>query len=157
MSTRSSSSRATTSCRATRRVHAAPARTRTRARRTQALRTARRAHCRRNTRVGALRKVLSPRGAAPLSWLSGAGQAYCADVEASPCKFCLHPKTNLCQAVRAWTGRGVMKADNASRFTYNGQPVFHFMGTSTFSEYTGAARARVRACARACVAAAHVC
>jgi hypothetical protein len=59
-------------------------------------------------------------------------------VEAQPCKFCLHPRTNLCQAVRAWTGRGVMKADNASRFTYQGKPVFHFMGTSTFSEYTGA-------------------
>ncbi len=68
-------------------------------------------------------------------------QAYCADVEPTPCKFCLHPKTNLCQAVRAWTGRGVMKTDNASRFTYEGMPLFHFMGTSTFSEYTGAQRA----------------
>lgn len=52
------------------------------------------------------------------------------------CKFCKHPKTNLCQAVRGWTGRGVMKADNKPRFTYKGQPIFHFMGTSTFSEYT---------------------
>jgi Zn-dependent alcohol dehydrogenase len=59
-------------------------------------------------------------------------------VEAQPCKFCLHPKTNLCQAVRAWTGRGVMKSDGQSRFTYQGKPIFHFMGTSTFSEYTGA-------------------
>lgn len=63
-------------------------------------------------------------------------QAYCADLEAQPCKFCLHPKTNLCQSVRAWTGRGVMKADGASRFTLDGKPLFHFMGTSTFSEYT---------------------
>ena len=38
--------------------------------------------------------------------------------------------------VRAWTGRGVMKADNQSRFTHEGQPIYHFMGTSTFSEYT---------------------
>ena len=65
-------------------------------------------------------------------------QAYCADLEAQPCKFCLHPKTNLCQAVRGWTGRGVMKADNKSRFTLaaDGTPLLHFMGTSTFSEYT---------------------
>jgi S-(hydroxymethyl)glutathione dehydrogenase/alcohol dehydrogenase len=40
--------------------------------------------------------------------------------------------------VRAWTGRGVMKSDGQSRFTYQGKPIFHFMGTSTFSEYTGA-------------------
>jgi len=65
-------------------------------------------------------------------------QAYCADLEATPCKFCLHPKTNLCQAVRAWTGRGVMKADDGTRFTLasDGSKVFHFMGTSTFAEYT---------------------
>lgn len=52
------------------------------------------------------------------------------------CKFCQHPKTNLCQAVRGWTGRGVMKADDKSRITYKGAPLFHFMGCSTFSEYT---------------------
>jgi len=52
------------------------------------------------------------------------------------CKFCKHPRSNLCQAVRQWTGRGVMKADDKSRFTYKGEPVYHFMGTSTFSEYT---------------------
>ena len=75
-----------------------------------------------------------------------APQAYCADVEAQPCKFCLHPKTNLCQAVRAFTGRGVMKSDGQSRFTYQGKPVFHFMGTSTFSEYTGAPAARRLRC-----------
>lgn len=51
------------------------------------------------------------------------------------CEYCKHPKTNLCQAVRAWTGRGVMKADDKTRITYKGQPIFHFMGCSTFSEY----------------------
>lgn len=60
----------------------------------------------------------------------------CYQANCHECKFCLHPRTNLCQAVRAWTGKGVMKADNSSRFTYKGQPVYHFMGTSTFSEYT---------------------
>jgi len=52
------------------------------------------------------------------------------------CKFCKHPKTNLCQAVRGWTGRGLMKADEKTRFTYKGKPLFHFMGVSSFVEYT---------------------
>ena len=52
------------------------------------------------------------------------------------CKFCKHPKTNLCQAVRGWTGRGLMKADEKTRFSYKGKPLFHFMGVSSFSEYT---------------------
>lgn len=51
------------------------------------------------------------------------------------CKFCRNPKTNLCQAVRATQGKGLMP-DGTSRFTCKGQQVFHFMGTSTFSEYT---------------------
>lgn len=51
------------------------------------------------------------------------------------CKFCKNPKTNLCQAVRAWTGRGVMKADDKTRISYKGKPLFHFMGVSAFSEY----------------------
>ena len=65
-------------------------------------------------------------------------QAYCADVSENPCEHCLHPKSNLCQAVRAWTGRGVMKTDEKPRFTLarDGSDIFHFMGTSTFSEYT---------------------
>jgi len=50
--------------------------------------------------------------------------------------MCQNPKTNLCAAVRQWTGKGVMKGDNKSRFTYEGKPIYHFMGTSTFSEYT---------------------
>merc|ERR1719414_2240262 len=51
------------------------------------------------------------------------------------CKFCKNPKTNLCQAVRATQGAGVMP-DGTSRFTCNGKQLFHFMGCSTFSEYT---------------------
>ena len=51
------------------------------------------------------------------------------------CKFCLSGKTNLCQAVRATQGKGLMP-DGTSRLSYQGQPLFHYMGTSTFSEYT---------------------
>jgi len=65
-------------------------------------------------------------------------QAYCGDgIAGDPCKFCMNPKTNLCQAVRAWTGNGIMKSDEKTRFsTLEGEPIYHFMGTSTFSEYT---------------------
>src|SRR5476649_2036527 len=55
--------------------------------------------------------------------------------ECGKCKFCLSGKTNLCQAVRATQGKGLMP-DGTSRFSYHGQPVYHYMGTSTFSEYT---------------------
>ena len=55
--------------------------------------------------------------------------------ECRQCKFCKSGKTNLCQAVRATQGKGLMP-DGTSRFSYNGQPLFHYMGTSTFSEYT---------------------
>ncbi|MFC0679509.1 S-(hydroxymethyl)glutathione dehydrogenase/class III alcohol dehydrogenase [Lysobacter korlensis] len=55
--------------------------------------------------------------------------------ECGKCKFCTSGKTNLCQAVRATQGRGVMP-DGTSRFSYNGEPLYHYMGTSTFSEYT---------------------
>lgn len=51
------------------------------------------------------------------------------------CKFCRSPKTNLCSTIRATQGRGVMP-DETSRFSCKGQTVYHFMGTSTFSEYT---------------------
>jgi S-(hydroxymethyl)glutathione dehydrogenase/alcohol dehydrogenase len=51
------------------------------------------------------------------------------------CKFCLHPKTNLCQKIRVTQGKGVMP-DGTSRFSIDGKTIFHFMGTSTFSEYT---------------------
>ena len=55
--------------------------------------------------------------------------------ECRECKFCLSGKTNLCQKIRATQGRGVMP-DGTSRFYKNGKPIFHYMGTSTFSEYT---------------------
>jgi S-(hydroxymethyl)glutathione dehydrogenase/alcohol dehydrogenase len=55
--------------------------------------------------------------------------------ECGKCKFCLSGKTNLCQAVRATQGKGLMP-DGTSRFSYQGQPIYHYMGCSTFSEYT---------------------
>ena len=55
--------------------------------------------------------------------------------ECRQCKFCLSGKTNLCQAVRATQGKGLMP-DNTSRFSLNGKLLHHYMGTSTFSEYT---------------------
>ena len=54
--------------------------------------------------------------------------------ECRQCKFCLSRKTNLCQAIRATQGRGLMP-DATSRFSLDGQPLFHYMGTSTFSNY----------------------
>jgi len=51
------------------------------------------------------------------------------------CKFCNNPKTNLCGKIRMTQGAGKMP-DGTSRFTCNGKELFHFMGTSTFSEYT---------------------
>nr|WP_265950291.1 S-(hydroxymethyl)glutathione dehydrogenase/class III alcohol dehydrogenase [Dechloromonas sp. A34] len=55
--------------------------------------------------------------------------------ECGKCKFCLSGKTNLCQAVRATQGKGLMP-DGTTRFSYKGQPIYHYMGCSTFSEYT---------------------
>ncbi len=55
--------------------------------------------------------------------------------ECGECLFCKSGKTNLCVAVRATQGKGVMP-DGTTRFSYNGQPVYHYMGCSTFSEYT---------------------
>ena len=54
--------------------------------------------------------------------------------ECRQCKFCLSRKTNLCQAIRATQGKGLMP-DGSSRFSLGGQPLFHYMGTSTFSNY----------------------
>ncbi|KAK7080597.1 hypothetical protein SK128_023829 [Halocaridina rubra] len=51
------------------------------------------------------------------------------------CKFCKHPKTNLCQKIRATQGKGVMP-DGTTRFTCKGKSLYHFMGCSTFSQYT---------------------
>ena len=55
--------------------------------------------------------------------------------ECRQCKFCLSGKTNLCQAIRSTQGRGVMP-DGTSRFSLNGKSLYHYMGTSTFANYT---------------------
>ena len=55
--------------------------------------------------------------------------------ECRECNFCLHPKTNLCQAIRETQGQGLMP-DQSSRFTLDGEPILHYMGCSTFSNYT---------------------
>ena len=55
--------------------------------------------------------------------------------ECRECNFCLNPKTNLCQAIRETQGQGLMP-DGTSRFSFKGKPVYHYMGCSTFSEYT---------------------
>ncbi|MQM37146.1 S-(hydroxymethyl)glutathione dehydrogenase [wastewater metagenome] len=55
--------------------------------------------------------------------------------ECGECKFCRSGKTNLCSAIRATQGQGVMP-DGTSRFSYKGEKIHHYMGTSTFSEYT---------------------
>lgn len=55
--------------------------------------------------------------------------------ECGKCKFCLSGKTNLCGAIRETQGKGLMP-DGTTRFSYNGEPIYHYMGTSTFSEYT---------------------
>ena len=54
--------------------------------------------------------------------------------ECRQCKFCLSQKTNLCQAIRSTQGRGLMP-DATSRFSFNGEPIFHYMGTSTFANH----------------------
>ena len=54
--------------------------------------------------------------------------------ECRQCKFCLSRKTNLCQQIRATQGRGLMP-DGTSRFSIDGKPILHYMGTSTFSNY----------------------
>ena len=55
--------------------------------------------------------------------------------ECRQCEFCLNPKTNLCQAIRATQGKGVMP-DGTSRFSRNGETILHYMGCSTFSNFT---------------------
>ncbi|MEO7149240.1 MAG: S-(hydroxymethyl)glutathione dehydrogenase/class III alcohol dehydrogenase [Rhodanobacteraceae bacterium] len=55
--------------------------------------------------------------------------------ECRECEYCLNPKTNLCQAIRGTQGRGVMP-DGSSRFSLDGKPLHHYMGTSTFAQYT---------------------
>jgi S-(hydroxymethyl)glutathione dehydrogenase/alcohol dehydrogenase len=55
--------------------------------------------------------------------------------ECRQCEYCLSQKTNLCQAIRSTQGQGLMP-DGSSRFSIGGQKVFHYMGTSTFANYT---------------------
>jgi len=55
--------------------------------------------------------------------------------ECRQCEYCLNPKTNLCQAIRQTQGKGVMP-DGTSRFSLNGDKLLHYMGCSTFSNYT---------------------
>ena len=55
--------------------------------------------------------------------------------ECRTCNFCLNPKTNLCQAIRETQGEGLMP-DRTSRFSMDGEPILHYMGCSTFSNYT---------------------
>lgn len=55
--------------------------------------------------------------------------------ECGECKFCLSGKTNLCQQIRETQGKGLMP-DGTTRFSKDGEPIYHYMGTSTFSEYT---------------------
>ena len=54
--------------------------------------------------------------------------------ECRECEYCLNPKTNLCQAIRSTQGKGLMP-DGTSRFSFEGKPVYHYMGTSTFAQY----------------------
>ncbi|MDX5593281.1 S-(hydroxymethyl)glutathione dehydrogenase/class III alcohol dehydrogenase [Pseudovibrio sp. SPO723] len=55
--------------------------------------------------------------------------------ECGECKFCMSGKTNLCQKIRATQGKGLMP-DGTTRFSQNGKPIYHYMGCSTFAEYT---------------------
>jgi S-(hydroxymethyl)glutathione dehydrogenase/alcohol dehydrogenase len=55
--------------------------------------------------------------------------------ECRECEYCLSGKTNLCQAIRETQGRGLMP-DGTSRFSAQGKPLYHYMGTSTFAQYT---------------------
>ena len=55
--------------------------------------------------------------------------------ECRECEYCLHPKTNLCQAIRTTQGQGLMP-DGTSRFSLDGKPIHHYMGTSTFANHT---------------------
>ncbi len=55
--------------------------------------------------------------------------------ECRECEYCLSRKTNLCQSIRATQGKGLMP-DGSSRFSLGSEPIYHYMGTSTFSTYT---------------------
>jgi S-(hydroxymethyl)glutathione dehydrogenase/alcohol dehydrogenase len=55
--------------------------------------------------------------------------------ECRQCEYCLSQKTNLCQAIRSTQGRGLMP-DGTSRFSLGGETLYHYMGTSTFANYS---------------------
>jgi S-(hydroxymethyl)glutathione dehydrogenase/alcohol dehydrogenase len=55
--------------------------------------------------------------------------------ECRQCEYCLNPKTNLCQSIRVTQGKGLMP-DGSSRFSLRSKPLFHYMGTSTFANFT---------------------
>jgi S-(hydroxymethyl)glutathione dehydrogenase/alcohol dehydrogenase len=55
--------------------------------------------------------------------------------ECRECEYCLNPKTNLCQAIRSTQGQGLMP-DGSSRFSINGKKLHHYMGTSTFAQFS---------------------
>ena len=63
--------------------------------------------------------------------------------ECRQCKFCLSRKTNLCQLIRGTQGKGLMP-DGTSRFSLDGKPILHYMGTSTFSNISSRRRSRWR-------------
>ena len=66
--------------------------------------------------------------------------------ECRECEYCLNPKTNLCQAIRTTQGQGLMP-DGTSRFSLDGKPLYHYMGCSTFANYSvlpGIALAKIR-------------
>ena len=56
--------------------------------------------------------------------------------ECRECRHCKSEESNICDLLRINIDRGVMLNDGKSRFAINGQPIYHFLGTSTFSEYT---------------------
>ena len=60
----------------------------------------------------------------------------CFTGECGDCRHCHSEESNLCETLRFNTDRGVMLNDGKTRFSKNGQPIYHFLGTSTFSEYT---------------------
>ncbi|VDK20797.1 unnamed protein product [Anisakis simplex] len=71
----------------------------------------------------------------PLNNISGDHVIPLYTPQCKECDFCKNPKTNLCQKIRATQGRGVMP-DGTARFSCKGKTLYHFMGCSTFSEYT---------------------
>ncbi|KVH99643.1 Alcohol dehydrogenase, C-terminal [Cynara cardunculus var. scolymus] len=68
--------------------------------------------------------------------------------ECGECRHCKSEESNMCDLLRINTDRGVMINDGKTRFSKDGQPIYHFLGTSTFSEYTAAEGARIAGASR---------